>query len=89
MLRFSHYRLFESEIAGASLRGVLPSVPCGDMGRETIMGPLPRGPVMDPRPLTPEEIRFRELARWVLESSSEEWEAKAGRNLKDFAKVRL
>ena len=34
--------------------------------------------LMDHRPLTPEEIRFRELARWVLESSPEEWEAKAG-----------
>ena len=44
---------------------------------------------MDTRPMTPEEIRLRELARWVLECSSEEWEAKAGRNLKDFGKVRL
>ena len=32
---------------------------------------------MDTRPMTPEEIRLRELARWVLECSSEEWEAKA------------
>ena len=44
---------------------------------------------MDPRPLTPEEIRFRGLARWVLESSSEEWEAKAGQKLEDSGKVRL